>query len=248
MRNADVQGKVTRLGIIYPVGGGEQDYYRFAESTGGAVRIFLVTTRLYGEDKDHDVASLLKSGDINALGIAGGKLQELNPDAAIWACTSASFVGGYEWSREQASTIGKAAGCPASTTSLAFVNALDALSLDRVAIMASYPEAVSMKFKSFLEYRAKRTVNIQCLDILSGWDAALLPAVRLKEAVCAVDHPDAEAILIPDTALPTFHLVAELEDKLGKPVLTANSVSLWELLRLAGIHERHVELGRLFMA
>lgn len=243
-----MQGKVTRLGVIYPVGGGEQDYYRFAEATGGAVRIFLVTTRLYGEDKDHDVTSLLKSGDINALGIAGGKLQELNPDAAIWACTSASFVGGYDWSLEQASAIGRAAGCPAGTTSLAFVNALDTLNLDRVAIMASYPESVSTRFKAFLERRAKYTVNIQCLDVLSGWDAALIPAAQIKEAACAVDHPDAEAILIPDTALPTFHLITELEDRLGKPVLTANSVSLWELLRLAGIHERRAELGRLFMA
>ena len=242
-----MEEKVTRLGVIYPVGGGEQDYYRFAEATGGAVRIFLVTTRLYGEDRDHDVASLLKSGDITALGIAGGKLEELNPDAVIWACTSASFVGGYEWSREQASAIGKAAGCPASTTSLAFIHALDTLNLNRVAIMASYPEPVSAKFITFLEHRNKHTVNIQCLDILSGWDAALIPSAQVEEAVCAVDHPDAEAILVPDTALPTFHLIAGLEEKLAKPVLTANSVSLWELLRLADAPQQRVELGRLFM-
>ena len=40
--------------------------------------------------------------------------------------------------------------------------------------------------------------------------------------------------LVPDTALPTLDILAELEESLGKPVLTANQVTLWQAFHLAG--------------
>ena len=45
------------------------------------------------------------------------------------------------------------------------------------------------------------------------------------------DHPDAEAVLIPDTALHTAGFLTELEATVGKTVLTANQVTMWEALR-----------------
>jgi maleate cis-trans isomerase len=61
---------------------------------------------------------------------------------------------------------------------------------------------------------------------LSGHDAGAL--------VAAAQHPDAEAVLVPDTALHTIDAIEALEQEAGKPVLTANQVSAWEGLRLAG--------------
>jgi maleate cis-trans isomerase len=241
-----IENQTIRLGIIYPTGGGEQDYYKYAESTNGQVRIFLVTTRLYGDDKDHDVDALLRSGNVDTLRIAGAKLRELSPGSVIWACTSASFVGGLQWSRDQASAISEGANCPASTTSLAFSNALDAIGASTVAVMASYPETVGVRFKAFLEERGKKVEKLHCLDVMSGWDAARIPADEMIAAVRCADCPEAQALLIPDTAIPTFHLIEQLEAEIGKPVLTANQVSLWEGLRLAGTVPVRPELGRLF--
>ncbi|MGH3553369.1 MAG: maleate cis-trans isomerase, partial [Mycobacterium sp.] len=52
--------------------------------------------------------------------------------------------------------------------------------------------------------------------------------------------------LIPDTAMHTVAQVDALEQLLGKPVLTANAVTVWEGLRIAGIAQRVPGLGRLF--
>jgi maleate cis-trans isomerase len=52
--------------------------------------------------------------------------------------------------------------------------------------------------------------------------------------------------LIPDTAMHTIAQVDELERLLGKPVLTANAVTVWEGLRIAGIACRAAGLGTLF--
>ena len=58
-------------------------------------------------------------------------------------------------------------------------------------------------------------------------------------------HPDAEAVLIPDTALHTAAFLPELETHVGKTVLTANQVTMWEALRLAAALTPQQNLGHL---
>lgn len=62
----------------------------------------------------------------------------------------------------------------------------------------------------------------------------------------AVDGPDIQAILLPDTALHTAGHITDLEKELGKPVLTANQVTVWEALRLADRKVNAPALGALF--
>ena len=40
-----------------------------------------------------------------------------------------------------------------------------------------------------------------------------------------------EAVFVSCTNLPTYDIVAPLEDELGIPVLTANQVTMWACLR-----------------
>ena len=48
-------------------------------------------------------------------------------DAVVWACTSGSFVYGWDGANAQAAALGEQLGIPASSTSLAFVHAARAL-------------------------------------------------------------------------------------------------------------------------
>lgn len=57
---------------------------------------------------------------------------------------------------------------------------------------------------------------------------------------------DADALLIPDTALHSAAWLTDLEQATGKPVLTANQVSFWEALRLCGKLTPQSGLGKLF--
>jgi maleate cis-trans isomerase len=75
----------------------------------------------------------------------------------------------------------------------------------------------------------------------AGWDYGQVLALA-REA----DHPDADAILLPDRALHTVSHLPALEKELAKPVLTANQVSVWEALRLTGRRVNAPELGTLF--
>ena len=66
------------------------------------------------------------------------------------------------------------------------------------------------------------------------------------ELATANDHPDAGAVLVPDTAMRTLAEINAIEAALGKPVLTANQVTIWEGLRLTGQHRVVRSLGALF--
>jgi maleate isomerase len=54
------------------------------------------------------------------------------------------------------------------------------------------------------------------------------------QAVAAVDVAAAEGVFISCTNVPTYDIIAPLERWLGKPVLTANQVTMWSALHAIG--------------
>jgi maleate cis-trans isomerase len=76
--------------------------------------------------------------------------------------------------------------------------------------------------------------SLQWLDAPSGLDAALIAEERLANAVrrAAAERPD--AVVIPDTALPTMERIGWLESIAQCPVVTANQVTLWAATGLGG--------------
>lgn len=195
---------------------------------------------------DHDVEALLALGSRANLVPSAEKARSLSPDAAMWACTSGSFVYGSEGCREQAGWIQEAAGVPSSSTSLAFVQAVHHLGLSRVAVAATYPEDVASHFSRLLEQDGITVTALSTYDVPSGEDAGLLDEEWVLETARAADLTGAECLLIPDTALHTVAALPRLEEILGVPVLTANQVTAWQGLRLAGHPARTEGLGALF--
>jgi maleate cis-trans isomerase len=164
----------------------------------------------------------------------------------MWACTSGSFVFGWDGATAQVAGVSEAAGVPASSTSFAFVNAVRHLGLRRVAVAATYPEDVASRFAAFLDHAGIEVVALSCRGIVTAAEVGTLGREDVLGFVAANDHPDAEAVLVPDTALHTVAWLDDLEERLGKPVLTANQVSVWEGLRIAGDRTMRTGLGILF--
>lgn len=224
----------TKLGFIYPLGGAEYEYYHFADESGGSVKSYLVGARIFGEGRDHDIEQLQRTGSIANLEEAAHGLVPLRPDVAIWACTSGSFVDGRSHAELQAEAIGRVVGCPASSTSLAFASALELLDARRVALVASYPEPAARAFVSFLREFGVKVQELVWLDAPAGPDAAQFGVDRIVAAARSLVLTGIEAILVPDTAMPGFETKRALEEACGRPVITANQVTIWEALRLSG--------------
>jgi maleate cis-trans isomerase len=141
-----------------------------------------------------------------------------------------------------------AAGVPASSTSFAFVDACARLGVTRVAVGATYPDDVAERFLTFLAIAGIEVLTLSAKGIVTAAEVGTLPPEAVLEFAAAADHPDAQAVLLPDTALHTIGLLDRLDARVGKPVLTANQVSVWQGLRLAGADTPRPRLGSLFAA
>jgi maleate cis-trans isomerase len=240
---------VTTIGFIYPDHAAEDDYPLAEQLLGGAAvdegDIRLAVEHIYGTDK-HAVAELLDLGSEARLADGAALLAKHEPAAVIWACTSGSFVYGWEGARDQADRLAAVAGVPASSTSFAFVHAARAMDIKRVAVAASYPDDIARLFVDFLGAGDIEVVSMASADIVTAAEVGAMSPDAVVELAVSHDHPDAEAVLVPDTAMRTLGEINAVEAALGKPVLTANQVTVWEGLRLTGQHRLVRSLGALF--
>ncbi|MEW1641530.1 aspartate/glutamate racemase family protein [Streptomyces sp. NPDC091219] len=235
---------MTALGFLYPGHSAEDDYPRMEQLLGSDVRLDLVHTDI-GEDA-HRVDALLEMGSPERLTAGVAQLRMSGAEAVVWACTSGSFVYGWEGAQGQVRALARSAGLPASSTSFAFVHAARELGLRRVAVGATYPDDVTALFAAFLRAGGVEPVTLHASGIVTAAEVGTWGRDEVLALARAVDGPDAEAILLPDTALHTAAHLPDLEKQLGKPVLTANQVTVWEALRLTDRKVNAPDLGALF--
>lgn len=233
-------GNGVVVGVLYP-GYAAEDDYPAAEKL---LSVTLPVAHTSMDSDEHSVEALLDVGRDDRLADGADRLRPHQPDSVVWACTSGSFVFGWEGAHAQVDTLGRSTGVPSTSTSLAFVEAARALGLRRVAIAATYPDALAEHFRDFLGAADIEVVQLRAADIVTATEVGARDIAH--ELVVNGDHPDAEAVFVPDTALHTIGRLPELEQAVGKPVLTANQVSIWEGLRLAGGSVTHPRLGALF--
>jgi maleate cis-trans isomerase len=234
-------GEASVIGVLYPGYAAERDYVLAGALVGGAARFHVVHTSV-GRDT-HEIDALRDTGAAWRLEEGWATLQDAGPDAVMWACTSGSFVLDLEGARDQARHLGAVCGLPTSSTSLAFVAALEALGIERISVGATYPDDVDERFRAFLEDAGIRVVHIGGLGIMDASDGARLTVADLEALASANDRPEAEAVLLPDTAVHTLEHLPRIAAAVGKRVLSANQVTVWQGLELAGVQIEADVLG-----
>lgn len=235
---------MTALGFLYPGHSAEDDYPRMEQLLGSDIRLDVVHTDI-GEDA-HRVDALLEMGSSARLAAGVEELRLSGAEAVVWACTSGSFVHGWQGAHEQVRGLAQAAGMPASSTSFGFVHAAQEIEARKVAVAATYPKDVAGLFGEFLRAGGIEVLDVRGAGIITAAEVGTWGRSEVLALAAEGDHPDADAVLLPDTALHTVSWIPDLEAELGKPVLTANQVTLWEALRLTDRRVNAPTLGALF--
>ncbi|NEY31616.1 decarboxylase [Streptomyces sp. PRKS01-65] len=229
---------MTALGFLCPGHFAEDDYSRIEQLLGSDVRVELMRTDAgVGADRTDPLGRL---GTPERLAAGVQELRHAGAEAVVWASTEDSSGYGWEGAHEQVRSLARTAGMPASSTAFAFVHAIRELGVRRVAVGAASPEDVTALFAGFLRADGIEVVAAHSARGGTGDEAEVRSLAR------SADRPEAEAVLLPDTALRTAAHVPALEKELGKPVLTASQVTVWEALRLADRRVNAPELGALF--
>ena len=206
--------------------------------------INLLLTRTPYVDEPVNLALAEAVSDEDAVRRATRDVLVPEPASVAYACTSGSFVGGRAGERRLVEAMCSAGAPQAVTTSGALLEAIELLGVRRIAVATPYVEEVTERLAKFL---AEAGVSVVSRGQL-GLDARIwtVPYDVTSRLVRETDSADAEAVFVSCTNLPTYDVIAPLEDELGKPVITANQVTMWAALRQAG--SRAVGAGQRLLA
>lgn len=194
------------------------------------VTLLLTRTPYVDEPVSIELAEALSDSAETAQ--ATRELIAVAPGCIAYACTSGSFIHGVAGERRLVEAI-RAAGAPhAVTTSGALLEALADLDIHRVAVATPYVPNLTSRLHVFLGEAGVATVGGAQLGLSAElWK---VPYGVTAQLIRDADSAQAQAVFVSCTNLPTYDLITPLEAELGKPVLTANQVTLWAALRQVG--------------
>jgi maleate isomerase len=217
-----------RIGLIVPFDLAlDREYWQYASSDAS-----LHVTRTPYQSGSVSLEVISAVADRVAIAQATRSLVKISPQVVAYACTSGSFVDGLDGERRLRETMLEAGAQAAVTTSGALIEALRALDVRRVAVGTPYVHAIGRRLVPFLEAAGFDPVSLVNMELDDGIsDVRDEDVVKLAEQAM---RPDAEALFLSCTNLPTLHLLVPLERRLGIPVLSANQVTMWAALRMVG--------------
>ena len=123
--------------------------------------------------------------------------------------------------------------------------AFEKLGIRKLAILTPYPDDVTQVMIKALRTAGLEVVGAASFHIDNDFDVPDVSPESIIEAATVVTTADADALFIPCTGLRTSSVIATLESRLGKPVITAHQAMLWDALRLAGYQKPIHGFGRL---
>ena len=173
-----------------------------------------------------------------ALIIPDGRL-----DVMAYACTSGTVVMGYD--RICKLIHATRPGIPVVTPITASLAALDRFSVRKLAVLTPYVDDVNGAIAAHLEREGKEVCAFTSFGIEDNEVMAGLPISAIYQAALEADRPEAETLFISCTAIRAVDVVEQIEQAIGKPVITANQAMIWQSLRWSGCDQTVAGFGEL---
>jgi maleate cis-trans isomerase len=180
---------------------------------------------------------------IDSLDASVALLALVKPDIIVVAHTATSYYLGREREADLLARLARESGVAVVTAFGCVVAALERLGVRRVAMGAPYSAETTAQGRAHLEahgFQVVRSENLQ--GVTNIYDETAERAYRLARSI---DVPEAEAVFLSGTGMPTLPVLEALEHDLQKPALSSASAMMWHALRRAGVGEPIPGYGRL---
>jgi maleate cis-trans isomerase len=217
-----------RIGLILPSVNirMEPEFYRCA-----ALKDFnFYSTRVLLDDTTEETLKAMERD----LDHAAKMLATVFPEVVVYACTSGSFISGVKGNSHIIETIKEHCHCPVVTASQAMINSMKELGVRTITLVTPYTDDINEKEKEFFENNGIRVTSMNGLQIVEAETLRTQSVESITDLVMRTDVPESEAIFISCTNVEGLYIAEDLEQKLGKPVVSSNIACLWALLKILG--------------
>lgn len=192
---------------------------------------------------DHTSVDTLRSMRDDIAAVTAGILPGDPLDVVMFGCTSGTMaIGDDVVARCIHAVRPEVAVTDPITAALA---GLERLGCRRVALLTPYAPAVNEVVGAFIRGKGLSLGACGSFECDSARDMCNVAPQAILEAGLALGGADVEALFISCTALRVSPIIEELEQRLGKPVVSSNQALAWHAMRLAGVPDPVAGHGRL---
>jgi maleate isomerase len=180
---------------------------------------------------------------IDSLDASAALLAMVQPSIIVIAHTATSYHLGRAREAELLARLSEATGIRIVTAFASVVAALERLGVRRVALGAPYSAETTAQGRAHLEahgFTVVKSLNLQ--GVTNIYDETAERAYGLGRSV---DRPEAEAVFLSGTGMPTLPVLEPLEQDLRKPAISSASAMMWHALRSCGVRQPIPGYGRL---
>ncbi|WP_329124279.1 GAF domain-containing protein [Streptomyces sp. NBC_01353] len=235
---------MTRIGMITPSSNTclEPVTYRLlhgaTEHTAHFARVPVTRIALDGgSDAQFDPAPMIA---------AARQLADAAVDVLVWNGTSGSWLG-VERDRSLCAVLTEATGIPATTSTLALLDACAAYGVTRLGLAVPYTRDVAERIVTTYASEGLECLLAEPFGVSDNEAFARIPESDVARQIEDAAGSEAHAVAVVCTNVYGARAAAGLEGALGVPVFDSVAATLWKALDLAGAHpvlEGHGELLR----
>ncbi|HEV2155191.1 maleate cis-trans isomerase family protein [Bradyrhizobium sp.] len=178
-------------------------------------------------------AAALSQFDASVMLPAADLLADAKVGSIAWNGTSASWLG-IGRDRSLCEAITARTGVPATTSTLACIDAVHALGAKRVGLVSPYTDDVQRRIGDVWAEEGVASHAERHLGLRDNYSFGEVAPATIADMIRAVAAEGADAIVILCTNLDGAALAASLERELNIAVLDSVAVTLWRTLELAG--------------
>ena len=191
-------------------------------------------------------ANALHQFDPSLMLPAADLLADAKVDAMAWNGTSASWLG-IERDRSLCEAIFLQTGKPATTSTLACIDALRAHGAKRVGLVTPYTDDVQARIGKVWAGAGVPCHAERHLGLRDNFSFGLVWSVEIGDMIRAVANDGCDAVVVLCTNMDGAAVAGALESELNLLILDSVAVTLWRTMLLAGADPRSLsDWGRVF--
>ena len=162
-----------------------------------------------------------------------------------YCCTVSGALRGLKGDMDFCRQVEQQYGIPTTSTMLAAVEALKTLDMKRIVVTSPYQDDHHESERKYLAEAGIDAFKMKGMGKSSSKAFSTTQPQEIYDFSLAHWDPSADGLFVSCMNFDAIAVAQDLEEAIGKPVITSHTVTLWRTLSLSGIDDPIEGLGQL---